>query len=396
MKLSTLSLWTVAALAVPAYAWPGMKSLDAELRALAGTKRHTQTVKRATDERKHDGDDGGDGGDDHDTPELIGDLKDGITSDVGQLIADILLSGQNGESDEAGYRIPGSLKSKACRADTCCVWAHVSAALTKAFKGPTGRCNDDARAAIRLGFHDAGTWSKSLAEQGQDFGGADGSILLSGVEISRPENNGLQDIIRKTQVWAKKYGVGVADLIQFMAVHAAVTCPLGPRVRAFVGREDSSKPAPDGLLPGVNQPASELIDLFLDKTIGPHDLVALVGAHSTSRQFLVNPHRAGAPQDSTPGVWDTLFYVQTLFDAPRAVFRFASDIALSRHPRTRPEWKEFAHKNAQEHWNKDYAAAYVRLSLLGVNNINDLTECTKVLPASRDNFPGADRPMVFQ
>jgi hypothetical protein len=28
----------------------------------------------------------------------------------------------------------------------------------------------------------------------------------------------------------------------------------------------------------------------------------------------------------------------------------------------------------------DYATAYTRLSLLGVNNINNLTECTHVLP----------------
>ena len=29
---------------------------------------------------------------------------------------------------------------------------------------------------------------------------------------------------------------------------------------------------------------------------------------------------------------------------------------------------------SQTYWNKDYAAAFMRLSLLGVNNINDLLE----------------------
>jgi manganese peroxidase len=33
-----------------------------------------------------------------------------------------------------------------------------------------------------------------------------------------------------------------------------------------------------------------------------------------------------------------------------------------------------------------YASEYIRLSLLGVNNINDLTECTKALPGAFGNL----------
>ena len=94
------------------------------------------------------------------------------------------------------------------------------------FNGITLRCNDLARAAIRLGFHDAGTWSSSLAAAGQDFGGADGSIALSGTEVNRPENNGLQAIIKQMISWQKTFGVPMADLIQFAAVHAVVTLSL--------------------------------------------------------------------------------------------------------------------------------------------------------------------------
>lgn len=36
---------------------------------------------------------------------------------------------------------------------------------------------------------------------------------------------------------------------------------------------------------------------------------------------------------------------------------------------------------------QDYAKAYVRLSLLGVNNINSLIECSKVLPMAVTSFP---------
>lgn len=53
---------------------------------------------------------------------------------------------------------------------------------------------------------------------------------------------------------------------------------------------------------------------------------------------------------------------------------------------TAPEWTLFVNNNTaagdpQDHWNEDFSAAYIRLSLLGVYNINaDLIECTDALP----------------
>ncbi|KAF2500188.1 heme peroxidase [Lophium mytilinum] len=332
------------------------------------------------------------------TPILIGDLKSGITSPVGQSIANILLRQEDAQAAPVGYKPPGVLSSKACKADTCCVWFYVSAALTSAFKGPTGRCNEIARQAIRLGFHDAGAWSQSNAAAGQDFGGADGSILLSGSEISRPENKGLAGIAALAKATAKSFGVGYADLIQFSAIHAVVTCPLGPRIRVFVGRKDSSTPAPTGLLPGVNDSADKLVALFQDKTIPPHDLAALVGAHTTSRQYFVDTTRKGAPQDGTPGVWDTLFYNQTVGTGPlpKQVLRFNSDLVLSADPRMNNEWLKFAGPGGQSHWDEDYATAYTRLSLLGVNNINNLTECSQVMPAAQPTFKGAGNLLITE
>jgi len=223
----------------------------------------------------------------------------------------------------------------------------------------------------------AGTWSSALAAAGQDFGGADGSIALAG-EVTRAENHGLEGIVSKAIAVQKTFGVGMADLIQFAAVHAVVTCPLGPRVRFFAGRKDSSTPAPDGLLPGVNDSADKLVALFQDKTISPHQLAALLGAHTTSEQFFVNTTVAGQAQDSTPGVWDTKFYNETLqATAPNKVFRFNSDVVLSQDSRLNDEWVSFAAGGSQSHWNEDYATAYTRLSLLGVNQINNMTECSK-------------------
>jgi hypothetical protein len=59
----------------------------------------------------------------------------------------------------------------------------------------------------------------------------------------------------------------------------------------------------DNLLPGVHADADSLVQLFIDKTISPHELAALLGAHSTSKQFGVDTTQVGAPQDTTPGVW---------------------------------------------------------------------------------------------
>lgn len=324
---------------------------------------------------------------------MIGDLKQGATTPVGQSIMNILLRTESAEGSNSRYTPPGTLTSAKCKADTCCVWSYISAAMSVKFTGPTLRCNDLARAAIRLGFHDAGTWSSSLAASGKDFGGADGSLVLSGTEINRAENNGLQAIAKQMQTWQKQYGVSMADLIQFGANHAVVTCPLGPRIRSFVGRKDSKVAAPDGLLPDAKASADSLISLFEDKTISGHELAALLGAHSASKQFFFDKTRAGAPQDSTPGVWDVRFYNQTLESAgvPKRVFRIPSDIVLAQHPSMANEWAKFRLPNnvGQKHWNEDYATAYTRLSLLGVNNINNLTECTKTLPRPRPDFLGA-------
>ncbi|GAB7354557.1 hypothetical protein MBLNU459_g5012t1 [Dothideomycetes sp. NU459] len=371
MKNSVLTLLIAVLISgVHVLAWPAMAKHSAELSRRLAQGGDIDTVSRV----------------------VIGDLATvGPITPVGTSLYNILKGTEDGYSDIAGYTPPGKLNSAACRNDTCCVWSYVAQALTIAFTGPTGRCNAAARSAIRLGFHDAGPWSSSLAAAGQDFGGADGSIVLSGSEINRADNNGLQSIVQQAAVWSKLFNVGVADLIQFAAKHAIVTCPLGPRLRVFVGRKDSSKPAPTGLMPSVTQSADTLINLFQDKTIIPHDLAALLGAHSASQQFLVNTTLSGFYLDSTPGVWDVNFYNETL--QPNAlphVFRFQSDMVLAVDSRTTDEWRAFV--GAQSHWNEDFAAAYVRVSMLGVNNMNNLTECTQVMPAAKKTFAGSNTP----
>jgi hypothetical protein len=165
---------------------------------------------------------------------LIGDIKDGGKTQVGRSIARILLEQEPGQGSISAYKIPGLPGTAKCKADVCCVWAHISAELTNLFRGPSNRCNKYARAAIRLGFHDAGTW-----KQGNTFGGADGSIVLAKAEMARPENKGLEAIVKLVADLQRKYGVGMADLIQFAAKHAVVSTF---HASSFTDPSSSSRP----------------------------------------------------------------------------------------------------------------------------------------------------------
>lgn len=287
--------------------------------------------------------------------ELIGDLmtlQDSQLTPVGKDIKAVILNQANGESLETYPNVP-KLGTPQCKADTCCVWQYVANEMVTAFKGPSGRCTNAARAAVRLGFHDAAGWSKNTGPSG----GADGSLILNTEEIRRPGNRGLEEIVTLTQTWFNKYkgyGISAADLVQMGANVATVVCPLGPRTKTYIGRKDNPKPAPDGLLPPVDASADFLIKLFQDKTIQPNGLVALLGAHSTAQQRFVDPRRAGDPQDSTPGVWDMLYYNETINpNAPARVFKFPSDIKLAADPRMSRLFTAFAAPNnaAQLPWN---------------------------------------------
>lgn len=73
------------------------------------------------------------------------------------------------------------------------------------------------------------------------------------------------------------------------------------------------------------------------------------------------------------------------------MYQFPSDKSMSTSGATEPEWIFFTTNNtaagdAQDHWNEDFSAAYIRLSLTGVYNINaDIIECTDALPGGIGN-----------
>ncbi len=240
-------------------------------------------------------------------------------------------------------------------------------------------CNDNARAAIRLAFHDAGAYTQA---GGVPVGGADGSIMIQHVfdeEINRAENNGLQDIIGALTPYMTKYPqISMGDLVQFAGMQAVLICPGGPKANFFAGRKNPSGPGPDGLLPPVSGSASELIKIFADKGFSSSELVALVGSHSTAKALKQPNFPAFTPQDTTPEIWDVKFYNETLQEQPLAgTGRFQSDSVLARDSRTSQDWISFA--NSQGKWTSAYAAAHTKMSLLGFNRA-DLVDCTEALP----------------
>jgi hypothetical protein len=314
---------------------------------------------------------------------MIGDLKtlpDSALSTVGKAVKAILQGTGNPIDTTNFYTAPaGGKDAAACKADRCCIWKYIANDMrAKFYDASTNTCTNLSRGAIRLGFHDAAAWNTTLPG-----GGADGSIILSGTEMTRVENLALVPIVNQMTTWWNTYknnGVTMADLIQMGAKIGAGSCPGGPRIRFFIGRTDNPNAAPTGLLPSPFSTAQQLIDSFGNKTIGKGGLVALLAAHTASRQTQIDTTQVGAPQDSTPGKWDQVYFTDTLNpNTPPTIVKFQSDINVANSPLTSAIWQQFSTNKAA--WDKAYAAEYIRMSLLGFNSINGMAECTKVMPS---------------
>ncbi|KAK7714487.1 hypothetical protein SLS57_007215 [Botryosphaeria dothidea] len=259
--------------------------------------------------------------------------------------------------------LSNNLLSLVKRQSSCpAVWTDVASELKGWFLDGSV-CSDDARAAIRLSFHDCFS------------GGCDGSIILA-QEYTRSDNAGLASFAQKLAPLADQYDVGTADLIQFAGALATATCPLGPRIAVKVGRKDSSTPSEEGQLPSARSDASTLIEQFSAKGFSQTDLVALVGAHSTAKQFFDQPDKAGESLDTTPGTWDTNFYRQTTLGT--APVTLQSDKNLAKDIRTSAQWTAF---NAQGVWAAAFVSAMNKMTVLG-NDVGSLTDCTNAISAA--------------
>jgi len=248
------------------------------------------------------------------------------------------------------------------------VWTQISQDLTNLFL-TDAQCNNDARAAIRAVFHDCFPGE-----------GCDGSLALP-EELARTQNQPMAATVTKLKSLADQYDVGVADMIAFAGSHAVVTCPQGPIVTTYIGREDTDVPAPDGQLPPANVTGDDALQHFSAKGFTAQDLAALIGAHTASRQFNTDPTQVGASQDTTPGIWDIVYFVQTLLK--QAPFSFQSDISLSQQESVGPWMQKFSTDKAG--WDAAFSAAMTKMELLGTAGPSEMIDCTSALPRAQVN-----------
>lgn len=190
------------------------------------------------------------------------------------------------------------------------VWTDVAKELSSTFS----TCGREAHGAIRAPFHDCIN------------NGCDGSLILTD-ECSRSENGGLTFICGILLDLTNKYKVSAADMIQFAAAYAISACPLGPNVRALVGRTDSSVAAPLNSMPSSKDSVDSILAAFKARGFSSDDVVALLGTHSVAIQVVTDPNKAGRPLDSTPAVCDTKFYSET--QAGTAPSSLDSDLRMS-------------------------------------------------------------------
>ncbi|KAJ9668120.1 fungal class II heme-containing peroxidase [Coniosporium apollinis] len=246
------------------------------------------------------------------------------------------------------------------------VWGSIAEELKWRFLA-NGECTDAARAAIRAAFHDC--------FPGQ---GCDGSLFLAQEFTRERENGGLAPISENLGKLAQAKGVSVADMFQFASAYAIATCPMGPRIPAYVGRTDSSAPAPEGELPNPFMTGDAVLASFRAKGFSARDLAALIGAHTAAKQFRVDPSQQGAALDSTPGVWDVSYYQQLLDNT--APFRIPADLGVAHQPETGEHFNSFI--GNQFGWNAAFSSAMEKMSLLGVpGGAASLVDCSRFLPS---------------
>ncbi|KAI8992985.1 lignin peroxidase isozyme [Trametes punicea] len=239
-----------------------------------------------------------------------------------------------------------------------------------------GQCNAEAHESLRLTFHDAIAISPALEAQGIfGGGGADGSIaIFSEIETNFHPNIGLDEIVEKQRPFIERHNLGVADFIQFAG-------------------------AIDGLVPEPFHTPDQIFARLADASNGEFDeilTVWLLVAHTVAAANDVDPTIPGTPFDSTPGVFDSQFFLETtlkgtLFpgDGPnqgevesplRGELRLQSDFAIARDNRSACEWQSFINNQTKVH--DMFQFVFHDLSILG-QNISTLVDCTEVVPVPK-------------
>jgi len=112
---------------------------------------------------------------------------------------------------------------------------------------------------------------------------------------------------------------------------------------------------------GTNYPPADIsgdaaLRAFQAKGFTAEDLAAHIGSHSTARQFVTDLSRAGSPTDATPGIWDILYYAQTILKI--SPFTIPADANLVRQRAVGPFMKRFSLDKFE--WDRSFAKTPLR------------------------------------
>ncbi|VDC07243.1 unnamed protein product [Peniophora sp. CBMAI 1063] len=287
--------------------------------------------------------------------------------------------------------------------EACCVLFPILEDIqTNLFDG--GECGEEVHESLRLTFHDAIGISRSNASVGT---GADGSFLLFDTELSYHANTGIDEIVGEQKPFVAAHPeISAADFIQFAGAVGVSNCPGAPRLQFLLGRKDATHPAADKTVPEPFDTVDSILARFSDAGgFSAAEVVALLASHSVAAADHVDPSIPGSPFDSTPGAFDTQFFVETqlrgtLFpgtggnqgevESPLAgELRLQSDSELARDSRTACLWQ--ANVNNQQHMMSSFAAAMAKLAVLG-QDTSKMVDCSDVIPVPKTLTKAATFP----
>ncbi|THU92899.1 manganese peroxidase 3 [Dendrothele bispora CBS 962.96] len=280
----------------------------------------------------------------------------------------------------------------ATNAACCALFPIVDVLESDFFDG--GECGEEVHESLRLTFHDAIGFSP---EQGG--GGADGSIIVfEDIETAFHANGGIDDIVDAQKAFMQTNNITISpgDFIQLAGAVGVSNCPGAPRLQFFLGRPAPKAASPDLLVPEPFDDVTKILARFKDAGFSPNEVVALLASHSIAAADLVDPTIPGTPFDSTPGIFDSQFFIETqlkgtLFPGTsgnegevmsplRGEIRLQSDAELARDPRTACEWQSFINNHAK--MQSEFKAAMLKLSLVGQDK-RRLIDCSEVIPVPK-------------
>jgi len=287
-------------------------------------------------------------------------------------------------------------KNTANNAACCPLFAIRDDIQTNLFDG--GECGEEVHESLRLTFHDAIGFSPALTKTGKfGGGGADGSIVtFDTTETGFHANGGIDDIVDAQKPFIAAHNITAGDFIQFAGAVGVSNCPGAPRLSFLFGRPAATQASPDLLVPEPFDSVDSILARFGDAGFSPAEVVALLSSHTVAAADLVDPTIPGTPFDSTPGVFDTQFFIETQLrgtsfpgtggnqgevESPlKGEIRLQSDSELARDARTACEWQSFVGNQAK--LQSAFKAAMLKLSTLGQNTAK-MVDCSDVIPVPK-------------